>query len=147
MADWDKRWKEVLNLVKTWSKDRSTQVSAVIIDEESNTPVTFGYNGFPRGCDDSIESRHERPEKYLWTEHAEKNCIFNAAREGRSLDGKTLYVTMFPCADCARGIIQSGIKKVVTPKPNMSLEIWKKSFEVSMVMMKETGVEVVFLKK
>ena len=147
MADWDKRWKEVLNLVKTWSKDRSTQVSAVIIDEESNTPVTFGYNGFPRGCDDSIESRHERPEKYLWTEHAEKNCIFNAAREGRPLDGKTLYVTMFPCADCARGIIQSGIKKVVTPKPNMSLEIWKKSFEVSMVMMKETGVEVVFLKK
>ena len=99
----------------------------------------------PWGCNDDVDSRHERPTKYLWTEHAEKNCIFNAAREGKSLEGKTLYVTMFPCADCARGIIQSGISKVVTPKPNMSLEVWEESFKVSMEMFKETNIDLILL--
>jgi dCMP deaminase len=145
MANWNERWTEVLELVKTWSKDRSTKVSAVIVDEESNIPVTFGYNGFPRGCNDDIESRHERPTKYLWTEHAERNAIYNAAREGRSLEGKTLYVSMFPCADCARGIIQSGISKVVTPEPNMALEVWKEQFDVSIRMMEEVGIKIIYL--
>jgi len=144
MNRWDKKWKEILDQVKTWSKDKSTQVSAVIIDEESNTPITFGYNGFPRGCNDDVESRHRRPQKYLWTEHSERNAIYNAAREGKSLKGKTLYVSMFPCADCARAIIQSGLKKVVTPEPNLSLENWGESFEVSLEMMKEVGIEIIF---
>ncbi len=146
MPNWNKKWEEILKIVKTWSKDRSTQVAAIIVDEESNTPVTFGYNGFPRGCDDDVDCRHERPEKYLWAEHAERNAIYNAAREGKSLEGKTLYVNLFPCADCARGIIQSGIKKVVTPEPNLELEHWKNSFKVSLEMMKEVGIEIVFTK-
>jgi dCMP deaminase len=144
MANWEKRWGEILEQVKVWSKDKSTQVSAVIVDEESQTPITFGYNGFPRGCNDDIKSRNKRPEKYLWTEHAERNCIYNAAREGKSIKGKTLYVSMFPCADCARGIIQSGIIKVVTPKPDMNLESWAEHFKVSIEMLEESGVETVF---
>lgn len=144
MANWEKRWGEILEQVKVWSKDKSTQVSAVIVDEESQTPITFGYNGFPRGCNDDIKSRNKRPEKYLWTEHAERNCIYNAAREGKSIKGKTLYVSMFPCADCARGIIQSGIIKVVTPKPDMNLESWTEHFKVSIEMLNESGVEIVF---
>lgn len=99
--------------VSTKSKDKSTKVGAVIVGP-NNEVLSVGWNGFPRGVNDDVEERHERPAKYEWTEHGERNAIYNAARHGIRLDGTTLYTTHDPCADCARAIVQSGIRHVVT---------------------------------
>lgn len=109
--------------------------------------LSAGYNGFPRGVNDDIDERHDRPAKYKWTEHAERNAIYNAARNGVDLYGSTLYVPFFPCADCARGIIQAGIAVVVVPLAGPSdsagfNERWLEDHAVSQVMFHEAGVRI-----
>jgi dCMP deaminase len=111
---------------------------------KDNSIVSTGYNSFPRGINDDIDERQERPEKYFWFEHAERNAIYNAARIGVSTLGTTMYMTCdISCADCARGIISAGITKVVfrTSKKEWP-EIWKQSAERSIQMFKESGVVV-----
>ncbi len=78
--------------VKLKSKDRRTQIGAVIVGKD-NEIVTTGYNSFPRGINDDVEERQQRPEKYFWFEHAERNAIYNAARIGVSLRDTTMYLT------------------------------------------------------
>jgi dCMP deaminase len=129
--------------VGSWSKDRSTQVGCVIVSPE-RAVVSTGYNGFPRGINDAVESRHERPQKYLWTEHAERNAIYNAAREGIRLRGCTLYIPWFPCTDCARAIVQSGITSLVAIPPDLSHPTWGEHFRVAIEMLREGQVQIVW---
>lgn len=98
--------------VASRSKDQSTKVGAVFTDEDESHPISFGYNGMPRGLDDKHTERNERPEKYIWYEHAERNAIYNAARP--ILQDKIIFVSHFPNMESARGIVSSGIKEVVT---------------------------------
>jgi len=123
-----------------WSKDHNTGVGAVIVDDRFS--VADGYNGFPRGVVDTIPERHERPDKYLYVVHAELNAIITAGRQGKSVEGCTMYCTMFPCADCAGAIIQSGIRRLVTPKSES--ERWDDSHKAASQMFKEAGVQVDF---
>ena len=124
------------------SKDRSTQVGAVALDENLNIIAT-GYNGMPRGVNDDVEARHQRPEKYLWTSHAEENLVAQSAFKGSSLKGSTVLVSaLFPCATCARMLIQSGVKRVIAPRAK-SNERWAEQNEVAAQMFNEAGVEVV----
>ncbi len=100
------------------SKDTSTQVGALLLGSH-NEIRSMGYNGAPRGCSADEDSRGStRPEKYFWFSHAELNAITNAARTGTPLEGCVLVVTHFPCMDCARAIVQAGIKRVVTYRPS-----------------------------
>lgn len=138
---WDTRWLELADQVATWSKDRSTKVGCVIVGA-ANQILTQGYNGFPRGVNDDVDERHERPEKYLWTEHAERNAIYNAARSGIILQGATMYLPWYPCADCARAIIQAGITTLVATVPDKSYRGWGPDFEVAEIMLEEAGIEV-----
>jgi len=108
---WNKYFIEMIEYVASKSKDRSTKVGAIITDQD-NIIVATGFNGFPRGVDDDMSQRHERPAKYSFTEHAERNAIYAAARKGITLSGCKIYISWFPCCDCARGIIQSGIVEV-----------------------------------
>lgn len=91
------------------SKDPSTQVGAVVIDNKTRKLVSSGYNGFPRYIDDE-KIPQVRPDKYLYVVHAELNAILHAQRE---LSDCSLYSTVFPCSECMKAIIQSGIKRVV----------------------------------
>ena len=96
------------------SKDPSTQVGACIVDEDKRI-LSTGYNGFPQGCSDD-EFPWNRDEKlgdtkYQFVVHAELNAILNA--RGKNLSGSTIYVALFPCHECAKAIIQSGVKEVV----------------------------------
>jgi len=141
MADWDARWLDLAGEVAKWSKDRSTKVGCIVVGDGKRL-LCCGYNGFPRGIDDDTADRHERPLKYMLTEHAERNAIYNAAREGVDLHNSVMYSTLYPCADCARGIIQSGIAEVVTREPDWNLPIWGFSFTVSRIMLQEAGVHV-----
>jgi dCMP deaminase len=140
---WHNKFMELAKHISTWSKDRSTKVGAVIVNAERRV-VSMGYNGFPSGINDDIDSRHERPAKYLYTEHAERNAIYNAVRIHANISGCTMYATMFPCADCARAIIQSGITGVVCPIPTLDPN-WKKSFEVSMEMFNECNINITII--
>lgn len=140
---WDERFLEVARLVASWSKDRSTKVGAVIVGPY-NDIRTVGYNGFPRGIDDEVEARHERPAKYKWTEHAERNAIYNAVLNHTSLEGCTMYLTWYPCADCARAIIQSGIPRLVCGKgPDNSNPVFIEDFKVTEPMLREAGITVI----
>ncbi len=141
MKDWDSYFMEMATLVASKSKDRSTKVGCVIVGPNNEVRST-GYNGFCRGVDDENDDRHERPEKYLWTEHAERNAIFNAARNGIRMEDCTAYTTMFPCADCARSFIQSGIRRIVTRPIRQNTKIPTHSYTTSMKMMNEVGMYV-----
>lgn len=141
MADWSKRFLGLAEAVSRWSKDDLTKVGCVIVGPNREIRST-GYNGPPRGINDDIEERHKRPEKYFWFEHAERNAIYNAARVGTALTGCAIYTSTFPCADCARAIVQSGIKKVVTGKGWKDLKRWEKHFNVAMQMFEESDIKV-----
>lgn len=144
MSNWDRRWIELCQLISSWSKDRSRKVGAVIVDDRNNV-ISLGWNGFPRDVDDNVESRHERPMKYLFTEHAERNAIYNAAAKGVSLLGCKVYLQWYPCADCARAIIQSGISEVICVEPDWNDPTYKNDFEVTREMLYDSGILVRFL--
>lgn len=144
--EWIKYFLGIAEQVKLKSKDQSTQIGAIIVGKDNEIRST-GYNSFPRGLDDSKPERQERPEKYFWFEHAERNAIYNAARMGTPLDGTTIYLTSgLPCADCARAIINSGIKKVYCKSvcTTKNKEKWYESQEKALEMLKECGIEVIF---
>lgn len=140
-TNWDIRFMELARHIAEWSKDRNTKVGAVIVDED-NTILSVGYNGFTRGADDEVGSRHERPAKYMYTEHAERNAIYNAVRSGVALKGSKIYLPWFPCTDCARAIINSGIKTMVATEPDYGMEKWGEMFKVSQEMLNECGVKI-----
>lgn len=105
--NWHDYFMNIAHTVATKSKD-TTKVGCVIVGED-NQILSTGWNGFARGVDDNVQSRHERPEKYEWTIHAEANAICNAARSGVRLKGSIAYITHKPCSSCADMLIQSGI--------------------------------------
>ena len=111
---WDEYFMGVALLAAQRSKDPNTQVGACIVDG-SKRILSTGYNGFPQGCsdDDFPWNRDESKgdTKYQFVVHAELNAILNAS--GKNLFGSTVYVALFPCNECAKAIIQSGIKEVV----------------------------------
>jgi len=144
---WERRFVELARHVALWSRDRSTKVGAVIVGPDREIR-SVGYNGFPRSVDDEVEFRHERPAKYLFTEHAERNAAYNAARVGIPLKGCTAYVSLYPCADCARALIQVGIKRIVVGSkddPRGTWGTWGESFVAAEAMLADAGVEVVFV--
>jgi len=142
-ARWDARFLGLCDHVADWSEDRDFQVGAVIVGADLAIRST-GYNGLPRGVDDADDARFDRPsgEKFHWIEHAERNAIYNAARMGTPLAGCAFYVNRFPCADCARAIIQSGISRVCAPATPENDGALDHSFKVSAVMLREAGIQV-----
>ena len=143
---WDKRYLALAKEISTWSKDPSTQVGAVTVGSKKEV-LSQGFNGFPRGINDSAERYNDRQTKYKFVVHAEMNAIYNATYSGTSLDGATLYVYGLPiCSECAKGIVQVGIKKVVIEK-SKELDNWNDSLKLSQAMFIEAGVELVIKDK
>lgn len=141
---WHHRFMELAFLIASWSKDPSTKTGAVVVGPDREIRST-GYNGLVRGADDDIPERLERPTKYDFFEHAERNAIYNACLTGTSLKGCVLYATHAPCTDCARAIIQAGIKMVVTNKmiidENTPSGTWRDRLDYSAQMFREAGVD------
>ncbi len=108
---WDCRFLELAKHVAQWSKDPSTQVGAVIVDDLRRI-VSVGYNGFPRGVVDSAERYEDRKQKYALVVHAEANAILSPQQ---SVRGCTLYATLHPCEECAKLVVQAGLTRVVIP--------------------------------
>lgn len=143
---WEEYFMGVAMLSAERSKDPNSQVGACIVSSD-NKILSMGYNGFPSGCSDedfpwTRDEADPINNKYPFVTHGELNAILNY--QGGSLKGTVLYVTMFPCNECAKAIIQSGIKKVV-----YGINKYPASMEVtaSMRMLKSAGVIIEEYKK
>lgn len=140
LTTWDKRFLDLAHHVAQWSKDPSTQVGCVIVNPQ-RIVVGMGYNGFPRGVDDNPVRYANRELKYRMVQHAETNALFNSTV---SVRGCTAYVTHPPCCNCAGALIQSGVSRVVTVRPNAALaERFKESFGTSRIMFHETSTDYI----
>jgi dCMP deaminase len=140
--EWDDYFMTMVYLAATRSKDLNSHLGAVIVDDK-NRIVSVGYNSFVRGINDYVPERQERPEKYFWFEHAERNAIYNAKRD---LDGCRMYTNGLPCMGCARGIVQTGIKEVIMDVVwnDANTEKWKEHARRAEVMLEEAGVKLRF---
>ena len=136
-----KRFARLASHIASWSRDPSTTVGSVIVRPD-RTISSMGYNGFPRGVIDSDERYADRPTKYRFICHAEANAIVSAHEP---LTGHTLYATLFPCNECAKLIIQSGIKTIVSYHTDN--ERWTDAHKVALQMFEEAKVEVITIDK
>jgi len=140
---WDVRFIDMVRLVASWSSDESTKCGCVIVSPD-NTILTTGYNGLPRRAEYTPE-RTARPMKYMWFEHSERNAIYNAARHGVALHGCKAYVTGPPCVDCARALVQAGIKEVAIPSAHnftdRTDDKWTESCRVAEIVMAEGCID------
>lgn len=138
---WQKRYIEAAKMVATWSLDPSRKIGAVIIGDKGQIK-SQGYNGFPRGIKDLPERYEDRQTKYKYVCHAEANAVYNALHNGTSVLGDTIYVTGLPvCHECAKAIIQVGIKKVVYDTDIEDGVGWQESCLMALSMFDECGVE------
>jgi dCMP deaminase len=141
VANWDKRFMGLALYIRQWSKDRGRKVGCVIVGPD-NEVRSLGFNGFARHVDDDVEERHLRPQKYSWTEHAERNAIYNAARVGIPLLGCRMYLPWYPCVDCARAIVQAGIEMVIAFEPNWDDPQWGADFKLTQELFGEVGIQL-----
>ncbi len=137
---------EAYEYAQRYSTDPSTQNGAVLVKPNFGI-VSLAANHFPLGVKESDE-RWQRPLKYSYVEHAERNVIFDAARRGKSTDGLIMYACWASCNDCARAIIQAGIREIVTHDTPVHYEAphWEDSIKIAMGMFEEAGVQVRYVK-
>ena len=145
MNKWDLRHYLLAMHVASWSKDPTTQVGAVIVGK-CRRDISIGYNGFPPGIEDLPERYMDRPTKYLFTQHAERNALDNARFD---CTDATLVTTMFPCVECTKSLISKGIKRLVTDAPPNPLpngeKSWRDTVPVSRQMLDEAGVKIIIV--
>ncbi len=146
IPSWDEYFMRQAYLVSSKSKDTRTKIGAILIRDKAI--ISQGYNGMPRGVNDGITTRYERPTKYAFMEHSERNCLYHCARHGISSLDTIMYSNGVPCQDCARGIIQAGIKEVVVHKQWQEWEQqlywtkWIESAKFSKEMFDEAGIKI-----
>jgi dCMP deaminase len=143
---WDQRFMEMCEMIAKWSKDPSSQIGAVAVNDERRILAT-GYNGFPKGIADTEERLNDREEKYPRIVHAETNALMNALYAGVSLKDATMYVHGLPvCPECAKLIIQAGVRRVVINDLVNSNAHWKDLWITrTSPMFKEAGIVVMIL--
>jgi dCMP deaminase len=125
------------------SPNQIRKVGAVLVTADRATEIA-ACNSFPPGIR-NLPERVVGDNRFIWLEHAERSAIFKAAKRGVATDGGTLVSTYFPCTDCARAIIQAGVKTVATPRPEFDDPVWGESFRTSAAILAEGAVEVVYL--
>jgi dCMP deaminase len=138
---WVRRYTSLAKEIASWSKDPRTKVGAVVVGKEGQI-LSQGYNGFPRGINDSEDRLNDRETKLKYVVHAEMNCIYNASLSGMSLKDSDLFVHGLPvCSECAKGVIQVGVKRVFMCYPGEIDDKWRDSFRTTQEMFFEAGIE------
>lgn len=143
---WDFRFLDLAGVVARWSKDPSTKVGAVIVDQHRRAAISMGYNGFPRNIEDSEPRLRVRLTRLALTVHAECNAIYNAAAFGTRIEGMTMYIYgLPPCRECAKAIIQAGLRRVVCVYSlNEVPAKWARSCRNAQKILTEAGCCVTF---
>ncbi|MFL2859725.1 MAG: deoxycytidylate deaminase [Pontiellaceae bacterium] len=141
MNKWDYRFLKIAKEISSWSKDPSTQVGAIAVNDRRI--IATGYNGFPVGIEDSIKRLEDRKTKLSYMVHAEKNLIYNATLYGVSLKNSTVYIYGLPCCnECFKGLIQIGVIRVVMPNIKECSKKWIKGCEFAKNNMKNVGIKI-----
>ena len=143
---WQHRFIQECRNISQWSKDRSTKQGSLIVHPQHRTILATGYNGFTDGMDDNDPTLHERPLKYTYCEHAERNALYNCCRYGVATEGCVMFVTGWSCPDCARGIIRSGISALYIDGASVGGDFdtrWKPVTQHSNVMFRKAGVKII----
>ncbi len=130
---WDELWIKLAFLVAKRSKDPNTQCGCVLVSPD-NREISTGYNGFPVGIEDT-EERWKKPQKYLYVNHAEAGAILNSRKK---LVNWRCYLTMLPCENCAKMLIQAGISRVIYKNEPENPESF--SYGLAKEMLKEAGI-------
>ena len=139
-SKWSNKYLHLAKEISTWSKDPSTQIGAIVVGCDGQI-LSQGFNGFPRGIKDTRKRLNDRKRKYELVVHGEMNAIYNASLNGVSLKDGTMYVYGLPiCNECAKGIIQVGIKKVVAMHPKKYNIAWEESINNARALFKEAEV-------
>lgn len=133
---WDKRFLDLAQQVASWSKDPSTKVGCVLVNNKKIV-IGMGYNGFPRGVDDTQERWTDKETKYKFVVHAEANAILNSTKD---VEGCAAFSTLMPCEGCTKLLIQSGISVLVT---NLEGIKERGGFKASFKMLEEAGIPVI----
>jgi dCMP deaminase len=142
ISKWDLRFLRIAREVQSWSKDPSTKCGCVLVHDRRI--LSSGYNGLPSSLSESLERYMDRDFKLASIIHAEKNAIFNAAKNGSQTEGATAYITWPPCSQCASALIQAGVSKVVCPNPNSGPKRWVTNFLLANELLYEAGVKVLY---
>jgi dCMP deaminase len=139
-----KNYSQLTYAISQFSKDPDKKVGSIFLHPKTFQILSTGYNGFPRKVNET-NKRWKKPEKYKWVVHSEQNGIYNATLNGVKLKNSILFTTKFPCNDCAKGLIQAGIKQIYTYKPNLKHKTWGESMKISLKMFKETNIIIHYL--
>ncbi len=141
MNKWDLRFLKIAKEISSWSKDPSTQVGAIAVNDKRI--IATGYNGFPSGIDDTQSRLDDRNTKLSYMIHAEKNLIYNATLYGVSLNKSTVYIYGLPCCnECFKALIQVGVLRVVMPDIKKHAKNWTKDCEFAKINMKNVGIKI-----
>lgn len=139
MNKWTRLWFDVARAYSNASKDPSSKIGAIVVGGDRQ--LSAGWNGLPRRIADTEERLNDREVKYSLTVHAEQNCIYNASHNGVSLAGAHMYVYGLPvCSECAKGVIQAGIRDVSLACRIPVSDKWRESFKLTKSMFTEAGV-------
>ena len=142
---WNEWFMQGVYWVASKSKDPKTRIGAILVKD--NRIISTGFNGLPQGVLDKPD-RLERPLKYLYVSHAERNALYSAARHGIVTENSVLYTNALPCTDCMKGLIQSGIKNIYIHKQfedecgKITRIEWEKHKSISMQMCKEADIQL-----
>lgn len=139
--EWHLRFFMLARHIAEWSKDPDQKVGAVLVDGLRRVR-SMGYNGFPRGIADTRNLMSDKGEKNALTVHAELNAILNSPERP---EGYSIYATRWPCHECAKAIVQSGVRTVVAPRPDFSHSRWGESWTRSYSMLAEAGLDLIRL--
>ena len=145
ITNWDELFMRHVYLIASKSKDPRTQVGAVILKDKR--VLSEGFNGHPVGVRDDLDRYSNREKKLKLVCHAEFNAVINCARHGISTLNTTIYTSGFPCNECMKSIIQSGITEIVLHKQYPESPKWENSCYYSKMMQKEAGVKVRYFDK
>lgn len=139
-----KNYSQLTYAISQFSKDPDKKVGSIFLHPKTFQILSTGYNGFPRKVNETSK-RWKKPEKYKWVVHSEQNGIYNATLNGVKLKNSILFTTKFPCNDCAKGLIQAGIKQIYTYKPDLKHKTWGESMKISLEMFKESNIIIHYL--
>ena len=141
MDKWDIRFIRMAREVASWSKDPSTQVGSIAVMDKKI--IATGYNGFPKGINDTENRLNDRERKLKLMVHGEMNMIYNAAEHGVKLKGSTIYIWGLPtCDDCWKGLVQTGVSRVVMPNIELEGGKWRDGCNHAKKFMEMTNIDV-----
>ena len=140
------KYMAVATSIGALSKDQSTKVGAIALNDD-NIILAVGYNGFPRGVNDDPARYADRETKYKLISHAEQNLVAQAAYAGVSLKGATVILSgLYPCSSCAKSLIQAGIKRIISPPPDINPR-WSEDAKWSKILFDEASVKIIYVEK